>query len=128
MILHSCLNRGVMKETYAGAYFIVPNTHLAYMQSNWQMGLNKGCLLYTTGLFTVQSVGEFLDTHLFAASTFNIYFSRQQPNKWRKTSRNDFPLALLSEPTALSARVQNPMAFWEIWLSTEGEKLSLGRS
>lgn len=37
------------------------------------------------------------------------------------------PLVPLSEPTALSAVVQNGTAFWEIWFNAEGQKLSLGR-
>lgn len=74
-----------------------------------------------------QSVGEFPDTHLFAASTFNIYFSSQQTNKWCRTCWDDLaPLILLSEPTALPAGVQNAAAFWEMWFNAEGQKLSLG--
>lgn len=37
------------------------------------------------------------------------------------------PLVLLSEPTALSAGVQNSLASWEIWFNAEGQRLSLGR-
>lgn len=115
------------------------NTILTYYSFNFEIIINNFNIIthvqlfvrsFTNSLFTprrFQSVGEFLDMHLFAASTFTIYFSRQQPNKWCTTLWNDFPLILLSEPTALSAGVQNTAALWEIWVNAEGQKLSQGR-